>query len=121
MIQVWKAKATEIKSCLLSLWAHAVTLKVSSTNRAPESTDGQSQEIKSQADDTACATTVDDKSDAQTPSTEAVCVVEMKSERCTPAQYAAKEELDSIKRTIGHSTPTEKDWTVNNRYENEIR
>ena len=56
LIRVWKAKATERKSRLLSMWDRAATPKVSSTNRAPESTDGQFQEIKSQDADTASAT-----------------------------------------------------------------
>ena len=80
----------------MSMWARAATPKSSSTNQVPESTNQRSHEIKSKADDTASATTVDDNSDAQTPPTDAARVVEMKSKRCTPAQDAAKAELDSV-------------------------
>lgn len=79
LIRVWKAKETERKSRLLSMWTRAANLKVSSTNQVLECSGGQSQEMKSQADDMASATAVEDNSDTQTPLTEAVCVVETKS------------------------------------------
>lgn len=131
LIRVWRAKAAERKSRLMSMWARAATpnARVSQASDLTTSIATSSQELPSSVVmiNSAAQSEVKEASSADVTATEKLqttavaCLVKEQTQRSAPAQDAAKNELESVNAQMASLLQVKSTglWTVDMKTKSE--